>query len=593
MDKDAIVIDDVSFRYSEGGDCDGLRERGLPGDAVTCECGAGGDAAACGNTPRGEATACECAPHNGTAACDSSLRGISLRIKRGECVLLCGESGCGKTTLTRLLNGLIPHFYEGQFSGKATVMGNDTAAVPPDALAHVVGSVFQNPRSQFFNLDTTGELAFGCENLGMPPAEIRKRISDSAAELGIEHLLERDIFALSGGEKQLIAIASAYALSPDVFVFDEPSSNLDWNACKELARLMLRLKQAGKTLIVAEHRIYWLTSIIDRVVYMREGQIAETLRAAEFLAMPEERRRKLGLRAQDPAALLPTALILHAGAAFAATRQPATAAHTTAQPQPPQPPSSQPPQPPQPPSSQPPQPPQPPLPLPPPPTLQVSKLSAWYKRGRPVLLDVSFCARPGEAIAILGGNGAGKTTLARSLCGLHKRQAGSVMLKGKRLGTKARPGVFYLVMQESGYQLFCDSVEKEVLLSKNKRSRPRPEKVAAILESLALGALKERHPMSLSGGQRQRTAIATAMAHDAEVLIFDEPTSGLDYANMRRVVAVIEQLRKQGKTVFVITHDYELLLAACTRVLVLRSGCLKEDFVLSENNLNQVKEFFT
>ncbi|MDR1206343.1 MAG: energy-coupling factor ABC transporter ATP-binding protein [Peptococcaceae bacterium] len=472
---------------------------------------------------------------------EQCLRGVSLRIRRGECVLLCGESGCGKTTVTRLVNGLIPHFYEGEFSGKVTVAGRDVAETTPDALAGTVGSVFQNPRSQFFNLDTTGELAFGCENLGLPPAEIRERVKSTAAALGIERLLDRDIFALSGGEKQLIAIASAYALSPEIFVFDEPSSNLDWNAVGELARLMLRLKKTGKTLLIAEHRLYWLAGLIDRVVYMKAGRIESDRSAAEFLALPERKRTDLGLRALNPDALRPAAKLPE--------RQS--------------------------------------------PVLQVSGLSAHYKRGKAVLRGISFESSPGEAIAILGGNGAGKTTLARVLCGLHKKASGAIALNGVKLSAGARAGPFYLVMQESGYQLFTDSVENELLLSKNRRSRPTPEKAEAILESLSLAEFRERHPMSLSGGQKQRTAIGTAMAHHARVLIFDEPTSGLDYGNMRLVVTVIEQLRAEGKTVFLITHDYELLLAACTRALLLENGEIKSDFLMMEENIGKVKEIFT
>jgi energy-coupling factor transport system ATP-binding protein len=324
-------------------------------------------------------------------------------------------------------------------------------------------------------------------------------------------------------------------------VFDEPSSNLDWKACKDLAKLISRLKQEGKTLLIAEHRLYWLAGLIDRVVYMKAGRIEGDWQAGGFLAMPENKRTGLGLRVLNPEALRPAAGKQEQGSA----------------------------------------------------SLRISELSAQYRRGEPILKDISFEASPGEAIAIIGGNGVGKTTLARALCGLHRKASGKIALNGINLSAKARAGLFYLVMQESGYQLFTDSVENELLLSKNKRSRPSARKVETILESLSLADFRERHPMSLSGGQKQRTAIGTAMAHEAEVLIFDEPTSGLDYQNMRRVIAVIERLRVEGKIIFIITHDYELLLAACTRALILERGGIKSDFPLTAENTNKVKEVFS
>ncbi|MDR2303534.1 MAG: energy-coupling factor ABC transporter ATP-binding protein [Treponema sp.] len=450
---------------------------------------------------------------------------LNLRIEKGECVLLCGESGCGKTTVTRLINGLIPHFYEGTFDGFVRVAGKDTALAGTSGLARLVASVFQNPRSQFFNLDTTGEIAFGCENAGLPQAEIRERVNGAAAALGIPQLLNRDIFALSGGEKQLVAIASVYALGPEIFVLDEPSSNLDARACRELAGLLFTLKKAGKTIVIAEHRLYYLDGLIDRAVYLKKGIITHEWDICEFTVLSGEERVSLGLRSRSLEGLLPRRSIPPAA----------------------------------------------------PPALRVSGLEAGYRRGNAVLKGLSFEAAPGEIIGIMGKNGAGKSTLARVLCGLHRESAGEIGLDGKALSPSKRPGLFYLVMQESSYQLFTDSVEHELYLSKDKASRPSPAKAEAVMESLDLNPYRERHPMSLSGGQKQRTAIGTALVHDAEVLIFDEPSSGLDYRNMRRVAAVMEDLSRQGKIVFIITHDYELLLAVCTRAMVLAEGRIAAD----------------
>ena len=190
------------------------------------------------------------------------IENINLTIHDGEVVLICGESGCGKTTLTRLINGLIPHYYEGTLTGQTIVEGIDVKNVSLYALSGVVGSVFQNPRTQFFTVDTTSEIAFGCENLAIDADEINLRIEKTVGALKIEDLLNRSLFALSGGEKQKIACASVSAMEPDIFVLDEPSSNLDIKSIRELKDVLRKWKVQGKTIVIAEHRLYYLLSLI-------------------------------------------------------------------------------------------------------------------------------------------------------------------------------------------------------------------------------------------------------------------------------------------------------------------------------------------
>ena len=322
-------------------------------------------------------------------------------------------------------------------------------------------------------------------------------------------------------------------------MFDEPSSNLDHAACTQLATLMKRLKEQGKTLVIAEHRLHYLSELFDRVIYLNHGEITHDWSRKAFLALTDTERQGMGLRAIRLNALAPE---------NAALALPAM--------------------------------------------LNINAVTARYNRKAEVLQDISFTASPSEIIGIMGKNGQGKSTLARVLCGIHKERSGTFTLYAKRMKPKARAGPCYLVMQESGYQLFTDSVENELRLSKSKKHRPSPEKIDAILEALNLTALRERHPMSLSGGEKQRTAIGTAMAHDAQVVIFDEPTSGLDFANMRRVVDVLKQLADSGKIIFVITHDFELLARACTRTILLEEGKIKSDLPLNTKNLSIIKEFF-
>lgn len=447
----------------------------------------------------------------------NTVYNVSLSVKRGECVLLCGESGCGKTTVTKLINGLIPHFADGcALRGTVRTAGMSVADMEMYELAKQIGSVFQNPKSQFFNLDTDSEIAFGLENEGVSPEEMEKRIAITVDSLRIKNLLHRNVFTLSGGEKQTLAFASVYAMDPIVYVLDEPTANLDSEAIDRLKRQILLLKQQGHTVIIAEHRLYFLANIIDRALYFESGRLIHSFTGEEFQKLSDVRRKELGLRSLYEVSLkLPSVLSADGGEG-----------------------------------------------------LMVQNLTCGYKKDTDVFANLSFAAVPGEVTAITGHNGIGKTTLVRCLCGLIKERSGRISLCGKQLNAKARRRESFLVMQDVNHQLFYDSVWNECEQAAGENAGYT--EIEKILEQFDLLDFLERHPMSLSGGQKQRLAVAAALLSDKKILIFDEPTSGLDYRHMCEVSEVIRSLAKQGRIVLVVSHDKEFMKQACNRVLEIK-----------------------
>ena len=227
---------------------------------------------------------------------ENSLFDVNLTVQNGEFVLLTGPSGCGKTTILRLINGLIPHFYPGLVEGEVLVNGRASSSQELYETALLVGTVFQNPRSQFYNVDTTGELAFGCENRGLPEEQIYHRIDDTVSRFGIEKLMDRSIFQLSDGEKQKIACASVDVAGAEIILLDEPSANLDYEATNALRELIREWRRKGKTIIAAEHRIAYLWDLIDRAVIMRSGRIVRELENEEKDTLDPDALAEMGLR---------------------------------------------------------------------------------------------------------------------------------------------------------------------------------------------------------------------------------------------------------------------------------------------------------
>ena len=242
----------------------------------------------------------------GYGEAQETLSQVSAAIAPGECVLLCGASGCGKTTVTKLINGLIPAFTPGcRLEGRVDVDGLDPGTTPMYELARKVGSVFQNPKSQFFNLDTDSELAFGLENEGRPPEEIRRRVADTVEALHLQELQRRSIFSLSGGQKQLLAFGSVYAMGPEVFVLDEPTANLDQDAIARLHDQIACLKHQGRTVVIAEHRLYFLTDLIDRAALSAGRGAGAHLQPGAVLRPDGTRTRGTGASDPDAGGLYP------------------------------------------------------------------------------------------------------------------------------------------------------------------------------------------------------------------------------------------------------------------------------------------------
>ena len=470
---------------------------------------------------------------------EGSLRNINFKVKEGEFILLTGQSGSGKTTVTRLINGLIPHFFEGVLTGTVKVLGSDIKTITPGEMGKNIASIFQNPRSQFFTTNSTKEVAFALENYGIDRNEMIDRVNCAFHDFEAESLMDRDMFSLSSGEKQKIAIIAAKTLNPKIYVFDEPSANLDIHSVIKLKKIMEWLKKQGHTVIVSEHRLFYLKNLVDKCLIMKDGKIDRELKKNDIDNLNDSDIRAYKLRTFKLSNIkyeLKDNLIVNKQNA----------------------------------------------------DFKVENLSFSYDVNHSVLSNCNLEGNFGETVAIVGHNGSGKTTLGKIMSGLLKARGGQFFIEGKLTKQKELYKSVYFVMQDADYQLYSDSVVSELMLSSMNSIKQNDEKIENAITLLNISLFRNRHPQSLSGGQKQRVTIAAAIASNKKILIFDEPTSGLDYENMKVVSEAINTLRKKGILIFVISHDLEFLSRVATKAVFIENNTVSKRI-----NLKKSDEFET
>lgn len=501
--------------------------------------------------------------YNGAA--EPALRQVSLRIEEGEFVLLTGPSGGGKSTLCRSLNGLVPHFYGGTMAGRVLITGLDTRKHATRELSTIVGMVFQDPENQLLTYDLEREIAFGLENLGLPPQLMRRRVEEALHAAGIAALRHRSLRELSGGEKQKVAIAAVLAMHPRVLVLDEPTSQLDPQAAEEVLNTVKRLNDdLGITVVLVEHRLERVVHLVDRVVVLDGGRVVADGPPRKVMAQADMGPLGVGLpplvqlvRQLQAAGLVDGVLPLTVKEGREVLREELKRAK--------------------------------PPPVPTPEhrygqvCVELERVWHTYGNGVMALRNVSLQVRAGEFVAIMGANGSGKTTLAKHLNALLKPTRGVVRIGGVdiREATPAQMArqVGYL-FQNPNDHLVADSVEEEVAFTLRSLGFSPQDTMRLVDGALAQFGLEEKrrcYPRSLSGGERQLVALASVVAAGPRILVLDEPTRGLEHGLKRRLLDFLDRYRRQGNTVLLISHDVELIAEGADRVILLGEGSVVAD----------------
>jgi energy-coupling factor transporter ATP-binding protein EcfA2 len=494
-----------------------------------------------------------------------ALHNVNLTIEEGEFLLVVGGSGSGKSSLARALAGLIPDFYGGRIGGKVRFKKNDLRTMDRRSLAREVGIVFQDPEKQLVMTGVEAEVAFGLENLGLPQAEMFRRVAEVMSFLGLTHLKTEFTSTLSGGQKQKLALAAVLAMQPRVLLLDEPTSQLDPAAAEEFFNLLKRLnEEMNLTIVLVEQRLDRCFHLADRVAVMENGTIVREGLPGAIAAWQAAK----GLPYVPPVA----AFFAHAGSPgvpltvvpltvkegrrlvkeffFSRYKCAGTDTPRGQQELAPARPGGK-------------------------PVIEIKDLWFAYPNGREALRGINLSAGKGEFVALMGENAAGKTTLLKQLAGLLKPARGRVLINGsdtrKTTPHQLARHVGYLSQNPNDY-LFQDTVAEELHFTLRNLGLPDEGRVDRLLDKLGLTRQRQNNPRDLSSGERQRVALASVMVAGPQLLVLDEPTRGLDYGLKAGLGSLLQEIAGEGTTIVTVTHDVEFAAEYACRVVMLFDG---------------------
>lgn len=485
-----------------------------------------------------------------------TLNRVSLAIEEGELILVIGPSGSGKSTFLRCLNGVVPHFYGGQFSGAVRVAGLDPVRQEPRGMSGIVGFVFQDPEAQFVVDTVEDEMAFAMENQGLSQTLMRKRIEEVLDQLTIAHLRQRRISTLSGGEKQRVAIASVLTLQPRVLVLDEPTSQLDPQAAEEVLTVLQKLNEdLGLTVILSEHRLERVAQYADRLLWV-PGNGGEFVlgEPADVLARVDLTPPLVSLAKAMHWSPLPLTIkqarpfARRAGLVRDPDPEDEVVALDPLRPRGPQTNGS---------------------------AISVSDL--WYgypNSPLPALRGINLTVKQGEFVALMGRNGSGKSTLLKHLVGLLQGSRGDVRVAGLDASRSSLDELTQwvgYVPQNPAALLFKDTIREELDFTRQNHHLPEMD-YSPLLRMLRLEEHVDRYPRDLSVGERQRVALAAILVVDPQIILLDEPTRGLDYPQKAALAQFLMEQKARGRTIIMSTHDVELVALCADRVVILGEG---------------------